>query len=110
MTLQDWARAQHKQHRQAAHDAGLTPLRSFHNGYVAAMLVLLGDGHAADKIGAFILAGGSQGTRGLAGFREGFAHAAAVRSFLAMLDEQGASAWAADGRSDMQDSPAGVGA
>lgn len=100
MRLEDWARSQHRAHVQAAKDAGLTPLRSFHNGYAAAMLVQLGDGGAAMKVAEFIVAGGSQGARGLAGFRQGFAHAEGVATYIDLLDASTADAWQADAKGE----------
>lgn len=105
MTFDDWLREQHKIHRKAAHDAGVTPLRAFHNGYVASMLVQLGDGTASKLVADFIIAGGSVGARGLAGFRAGFAEGNGVRSFIELMDERTTRAWEAD--SEVAE-PAGV--
>lgn len=96
MTFEGWLRSQHAAHRMAAINAGVTPLRSFHNGYVASMLVQLGDAGAAKLVADFIVAGGSMGARGLVGFRAGFSEASGVRSFIELQDSETSQAWADD--------------
>lgn len=106
--LEQWVRAQHTLHKRLSKDAGMGPVRAYHDGAVAATLVLLGDGAAVSQLAGIILASGTRSTRGMAGMRDTLSQAEGVTSYLSLLDEKAGEAWAADGRSDMQDSPAGV--
>ena len=108
--LEVWVRSQHTIHKRLSKDAGPGPIRAYHDGAVAATLVLLGDGSAASQLASIILSSGTRSTRGMAGMRDQLSQAEGVKSYLSMLDEKAADSWTTpDVGSDMQDVPAGVG-